>query len=124
MKLKGLLVLALTLATVPLLMASETKKSITLGEAAQVGTVTLQPGDYKVEWQGTGPNVQVNFLQGNKTVATAPATVANKNTTYDNAIQMKDEGNGAKAVTEIDWSHMALVFQPSGGNASPQPTSR
>ena len=122
MRLRALLVFALALATVPVLLASDAtmKKSITLGTAAQVGTATLQPGDYKVEWTGTGPNVNVNFVQGNKVVATAPATVESKES-RNNAIQLTNAGgNGAATVKEIDWKNIALVFQPGAENpASP-----
>ncbi len=126
MKLKGLLIVALALATVPLLLASEKseKKSITLGETAQVGHATLQPGDYKLEWNGTGQNVNVNFMQRGKVVATAPATVQSKASGNQTSINLKDQGNGSKALTEIDFNNMALVFQPGAGNAGMQPTSR
>src|SRR5512140_73485 len=128
MRLRALLVLALALATVPMLLASDTKsdtnmkKSITLGEAAQVGTTTLQPGDYKVEWQGSGQNVDVKFMQGNKVVASAPATVQTKES-RNNSIQLTNQGTGAATVREIDWAHVALVFQPGAENTSPSSSS-
>jgi len=126
MKLRVLLVFALTLATVPAVLGSdkaENRKNITLGETAQVGSTTLKPGDYRVEWEGTGPNVNVNFLQGNKVVATVPATLQNKNSRTTN-IFMKEEGNGNRAVTEIDWKNTSLVFQPGAmGNTNNTPTT-
>lgn len=124
MKLRVLLVLALTLATVPALLASDanTKKGITLGTVATVGNTTLQPGDYKVEWQGTGSNVNVNIMQGKKVVASAPATVQNKQSA-NNAILMKNEGNGAEAIMEIDFHDVALVFQPGAANNNNPPSS-
>jgi hypothetical protein len=130
MRLRALLVLALALATVPVLLASDTKsdtnmkKNLTLGTAAQVGTATLQPGDYKVEWQGTGQNVNVKFIQGNKVVATAPATVESKES-RNNSIQLTTAGgNGAATVREIDWAHVALVFQPGAENTNPPSSSK
>ena len=36
---------------------------------------SLNPGNYTVEWTGTGPTVQVTLLQGKQTVATFPAHV-------------------------------------------------
>jgi hypothetical protein len=33
----------------------------------------LNPGNYTVEWTGTGPTVEVTLLQGKQTVATFPA---------------------------------------------------
>ena len=125
MRLRALLVLALALATVPVLLASDAtmKKNITLGTAAQVGSTTLQPGDYKVEWQGTGSNVNVNFMQGSKVVATAPATVEQKES-RNNSIQLTNAGgNGAATVREIDWKNIALVFQPGAENPAP-PSSK
>ena len=129
MRLRALLVLALALATVPVLLASDTKsdtnmkKNITLGEAAQVGTATLQPGDYKVEWQGTGQNVNVKFIQGSKVVATAPATVQEKES-RNNSIQLTNQGSGPATVKEIDWKNVALVFQPGVENTNPSSSSK
>jgi hypothetical protein len=99
------------------------KKNITLGTAAQVGSTTLKPGDYRVEWQGTGSNVNVNFMQGSKVVATAPATVEQKES-HNNSIQLTNAGgNGTATVREIDWTHIALVFQPGAENPAP-PSSK
>ena len=33
----------------------------------------LGAGDYTVKWDGNGPNVEVNILQGKNVVATVPA---------------------------------------------------
>lgn len=123
MRLRALLVLALALATVPVMLASgaTTKKNITLGEQAQIGNTTLQPGDYKVEWQGTGSNVTVNFLQGSKVIATVPATVQSKES-QNNSIQLKGQANGPQSVKEIDWAHVALVFEPGTTNTNPSPS--
>jgi hypothetical protein len=35
----------------------------------------LKPGSHKVEWQGSGPVVQVSFEQNGKTLVTVPATL-------------------------------------------------
>ena len=34
----------------------------------------MKPGKYNVQWQGTGPEIQVSFVQNGKTVATVPGT--------------------------------------------------
>ena len=49
-----------------------------------VNGTQLKPGDYKVEWDGTGPDVQVSFLQGKKVVATVPAKVVELKTPAQN----------------------------------------
>ena len=46
--------------------------SVEISDAVQIGGTKLKPGNYKVEWQGTGPAVQVSFQQNGKTVVTVP----------------------------------------------------
>ncbi len=52
---------------------SENKGKLSVPETITVEGKQLPPGDYKVEWDGTGPNVEVKILKGKETVATAPA---------------------------------------------------
>jgi ABC-type nitrate/sulfonate/bicarbonate transport system substrate-binding protein len=62
-----------------LLMASSafaaTKANLTLTSPATVNGTQLKAGDYKLEWDGNGPNVEVSVLQGKKVVAKVPAKV-------------------------------------------------
>jgi len=51
------------------------KSSFQLSAATQVNGTTLPAGEYTAQWEGSGPAVQVNILQGKKVVATAPAQV-------------------------------------------------
>ena len=46
--------------------------ALNLTETVQVGSAQLKPGNYKLEWQGDGPTVQVRIFQEHKLVATAP----------------------------------------------------
>jgi len=59
------------------------KKTMHLYEKAKVHGTLLEPGDCKVEWNGSGPKVQLKILQGNDTVATVPAQVVAENTSND-----------------------------------------
>jgi len=72
--------------------------SVNIFESLQIGSTTLTPGTYKVEWQGPGPAVQVEFLQYGKTVATAPATLKmnDKEVIQDGVVT---DANGAKTKT-------------------------
>src|SRR6202040_1576727 len=49
--------------------------SIEISDAVQVGGTQLKPGNYKVEWQGTGPEIQVSFVRNGRTVVTVPGTL-------------------------------------------------
>ncbi len=44
-----------------------------LVQSAEIGATQLQPGTYKVEWNGTGPIVHVSILHHSHTVATSTA---------------------------------------------------
>ena len=62
------------LSSVCALARDNNQHSVQIPDSVQVGSAQLQPGNYKVEWQGTGPEVQVKFLRDGKTVATVPGT--------------------------------------------------
>ena len=90
---------------VALLLASSafaaTKASLTLRQPTNVNGTTLSPGEYKVEWDGAGPQVQVNILQGKKVIATVPAKLVDVSSPYDNdAAVVKKNGDGSASLSE------------------------
>ena len=88
--------------------------SVDIPSTVQVGGTQLDPGHYKVEWQGAGPDTQVTFLRNGKTVATVPAMLRKNDSqvTQDDIVTDSTK----KTLTEIDFHHdrEALVFQQSG----------
>ena len=91
-----------------------------LEESAKVGSTELQPGTYKVEWNGTGPNVQVNILQHKNTVATTSGELkTNDHAVSQDAVVLRpaSDNSSQKQVAEIDFSKHkeALVLNPSNG---------
>src|SRR5271167_144548 len=46
-----------------------TKASLQLSNPVTLNGTTLKAGDYKVQWDGDGPNVEVSFRQGKNVVA-------------------------------------------------------
>ena len=94
--------------------------SVEISDAVQIGGTKLKPGNYKVEWQGTGPAVQVSFQQNGKTVVTVPGTLmTNDDQVTQDAIMTEATGAGTSTLKEIDFGHQreALVFDqnPGGG---------
>jgi hypothetical protein len=88
--------------------------SLEISDVVEVGGTQLKPGSYTVEWQGTGPEIQVKFLRDGKTVATAPGAV-----TTNDAHVVQDEivtDTNTKILREIDFAHNkeSLVFEQSG----------
>src|SRR5262245_47055362 len=55
--------------------ADKNQGNVTLASTAQLGGQQIKPGDYKVEWEGSGPAVEVRLLQGKKVVATSTANL-------------------------------------------------
>jgi uncharacterized protein with FMN-binding domain len=97
--------------------------NVEVPEAVQVGSTTLQPGTYKVQWNGTGDNVQVNFLMHHKTVATTQATLAENQTESPYTDVVTEKGaNNQKQLVEIDFSKskQVLKLNANGANANSQ----
>ncbi len=46
-----------------------TKANLHLNNPTTVNGTKLKPGDYKLEWDGTGPDVQVSIMQGKTVLA-------------------------------------------------------
>lgn len=116
MKVYRSVLLAVLLIGLPIVAVAANTKSISLSEPAKLGSTVLKPGDYKITWDGSGPTVDVKFLQNGKTVATAPATVKKEETGYEGAaLDLKAETpDSTKTLESISFKDMALVF----GNAA------
>ena len=98
--------------------AGNNTHSIEIYHVVQIGGTTLKPGNYKVEWQGTGPAVQVSFQQNGKTVVTSLGTLkTNDDQVRQDAIVTEATGAGTSTLKEIDFGHQkeALVFDQNPG---------
>lgn len=117
--LKYLAVLAALALLTPLSIfaADKTTRSVTIGDPVTIGTTQLKPGHYKLQWEGNGPTVTVNFMRNGKTIATAPAQLQtnDSNVTQNDVIMDRTNANNEK-LKEIDFSHNkeALTFGQSG----------
>jgi hypothetical protein len=85
---------------------AQEKASLSLSEDVTVQGKTLKPGNYKLEWEGMGPNVQVSILQGHDTLATVPATIVTE----------KESNNSDAYGTRkgADGSEMLAAVYPGG----------
>jgi hypothetical protein len=92
---------------------NETK--VTFSDPIQVGSTQLKPGDYKLQWEGNGPDVQVQIVKGKNVVATVPAKLTeNKTSLGTNAITTGTSGN-TKTLNQVDFAggKESLVFADS-----------
>ena len=94
-------------------LARNNAHSVQILDVLQIGSTQLKPGNYKVEWQGTGPAVQVSFQQNGKTVVTMPATLkTNDDQVTQDAIMTEATSADTTELKEIDFGRQkeALVF--------------
>ncbi|MGH7993648.1 MAG: hypothetical protein ACREDQ_09035 [Limisphaerales bacterium] len=103
------------------------RKSLHLTDKVTVQGKQLKPGNYTVEWNGTGPNVDVNIRRGNKTVATVPARIVSVSAPYKQdgytSVAAKD---GTESITQFFFSGEKFgleLSQESGANPTPGATS-
>lgn len=70
-----------------------TKASLQLINPVTVNGTKLKPGDYKVQWEGTGPNVELSIVQGSNVLAKVPAHVIELDTpaSTDAAVTRKND---------------------------------
>jgi hypothetical protein len=100
---KGLLLgLALLLATSAF---AANKGSLQVSDTVTVSGKSLAAGEYSVKWEGNGPNVELNILQGKKVVATIPARLIDLDrSATGNTSVIKRNGDGSKTLSEIRFA--------------------
>jgi len=89
-----------------LLMASNvfaaTKGSLQISHPVMVNGTTLKPGDYKVEWESSGSNVEVSIMQGRSVLAkTAAHQVELKAPASNDAIVIVKNDNETSSLTGL-----------------------
>jgi hypothetical protein len=89
--------------------AATHNKEITLDKATKVGATELQPGTYKVSWNGNGPNVEVDFLKNRKVVANTTAKLGNAQGGID-SVQTRTLDADSAILEELDFKNTQLVF--------------
>src|SRR6185437_11026961 len=89
-----------------------------ISQPATVAGTALAPGQYKVEWTGTGPTVNAEFKLNGKTVTTAPATVSDV-VNEPNAVVMQKAADGTQTITGITGKKEALKFGTEASTGNP-----
>lgn len=79
-----------------------TKGSLQLTNPVMVNGTTLKAGDYKVQWEGNSPNVELSILQGKKVVAKVPAHVVELQVAASNdAAVTRENSSGPNSLTGV-----------------------
>jgi len=111
---KGLL-LGLTLLLATSLFAASNKGSLQTMSAVSVSGKTLPAGEYSLQWQGTGSNVQLNILKGKTVVATTPARLVDlsQSASSDSAV-IRNNDDGSKSLAEVRFGGKKYALQIGG----------
>src|ERR1700758_5090779 len=94
-----------------------TKASLTLTDPATINGAKLKAGEYKLEWDGSGPNVEVSIKQGKNVVAKVPAKVVDLNSPSQNnaaVVKHNDDGSSTLAGARFEGKKYALEIGDSG----------
>jgi hypothetical protein len=100
--------LALLLATSAF---AANKGSLQIQEPTSVNGTKLAPGDYKLQWDGNGPSVELSIMQGRKVIAKVPAHVVDLSRPSQNdAAVVKNSEDGTKTLSEVRLSGKKFAF--------------
>jgi hypothetical protein len=95
------------------------KKPIKIYEPINVGGKTLATGDYDLQWDGSGSNVELTFLKGKKVVATAPARmVETEKPAIGSGITTSASDNGDRTLSEIHFRGKKLSLELGGAQSA------
>ncbi|MFZ0864232.1 MAG: hypothetical protein ABR881_02110 [Candidatus Sulfotelmatobacter sp.] len=93
-----------------------TKASLNLQSPATINGTKLKAGDYKLEWDGSGPNVEVSIVQGKNVLAKVPAKVVDLNSPAPNSaaiVKMNGDGTSTLAGARFEGKKFALEIGES-----------
>ena len=94
-----------------------TKASLHLNSPTSINGTKLKPGDYKLEWEGNGPDVEVSIMQGKNLVAKAPAKVVDLAVPAQNTaavLHKNDDGSASLAGARFEGKKFAIDLSSSG----------
>ncbi len=112
---------------VALLLASSAfagAKSLQINHPLTVNGTQLKPGEYKFEWQGNGPNVELSIVKGNKVVAKTSAHVVElaAPAPYDATVTRKSD-SGPDSLSGLRFQGKTLSLELGEASEGMQPGS-
>jgi|ERR1700691_2446611 len=101
-----------------------TKASLSLQSSTTINGTQLKAGDYKLAWEGSGPNVEVSILQGKNVVAKVPAKVVDlKTPAANNAAVLKVNGDGSSTLSGARFEGKKFALELGEASDGMQPGS-
>ncbi len=87
------------------------KASMQVQSPVTINGAMLKPGDYTVEWNGSGSNVELSITQGKKVLAKVPAHVVDLQTASNRdatVIRRNDDGTNSLTGVRFGGKKFAL----------------
>jgi len=98
-----------------------TKAQLRLQSSATVNGTKLKPGEYKLQWDGTGPNVEVSIVQGKNVLAKVPAKLVDLPSPAQNdAAVVKNNDDGTSSLAGVRFEGKKFALDLSGSSDSMQ----
>jgi len=114
MKSKALFAAAI-MVLMPTLVFARQKDSVQVQFQGPVSVAgkQLAAGQYKLIWQGTGPDVTVNFIEHRKIVASVPANLVSVPDSQAGTYETEAEPDKTGVLQAVDLNHESIRFQNS-----------
>ena len=110
--------LALLLATSAF---AATKAHLALTGPTNVNGTTLKAGDYQLQWEGSGPNVEVSILQGKNLVTKVNGRLVDlKSRTQNDAAIVRNNADGTASLTGARFSGKTFALELGDSEAAMQ----
>ena len=88
------------------------KASMQVQSAVIINGATLKPGDYTVEWNGIGSNVELSITKGKKVLAKVPAHVVDLETASNsNATVIRRNDDGTNSLTGVRFGGKKFALE-------------
>lgn len=98
------------------------KASIKLYDPTLVNGTQLAAGDYEVQWDGTGSDVQLKIMRGKKVVASTPASIVQLKTPAPQSMTSTRGGDHDRTLTGISLRGKNYAFAVGNGSAQKNET--
>jgi len=92
-----------------------TKASLSVSDPVTVNGTILKAGDYKLTWDGTGPDVEVSIMQGKNLVTKVQAKLVDLNTpAANNSALVTRSSDGSRSLTGARFEGKKYALEISG----------
>jgi hypothetical protein len=89
-----------------------TKANLQLNNPVTVNGTSLKPGEYKLQWEGSGPNLELSIVKGKNVLTKVPAHLVQLETPASNdAVVTRSNGSGPNSLTGIRFEGKKFALE-------------